>query len=121
MTDDSAFKRQVRDRMTAHGEKYTEARRRVIADAAIRDAVQRSMRGVEQAVGLMAVEVDFADDLVHVTVRAARPEVAWGLHRSREAEGVWRASAVARLHDELVELAGQRVRLDIRSQPARLR
>ena len=34
MTDDSAFKRQVRARMAETGEKYTEARRIVIEDAA---------------------------------------------------------------------------------------
>jgi hypothetical protein len=43
VTDDSAFKRQVRARMAETGEKYTEARRIVIEDAAIRDMLHRYM------------------------------------------------------------------------------
>ena len=46
MTDDSAFKRQVRARMAETGEKYTVARRMVMAaaqDGAIRGAVQESL------------------------------------------------------------------------------
>jgi len=113
VTDDSAFKRQVRARMAETGEKYTVARRMVMAatqDGAIRGAVQESL---ERAIGLSAVEIDLAADRVHVTIRAARPGVAWGLPRPVEAEGVWRDSAAEQLRTELEELTGRRVRLDI--------
>jgi hypothetical protein len=120
VTDDSAFKRQVRARMAATGEKYTEARRMVIADAAIRGAVQRS---IERAVGLSAVEADLAADRVHVTIRATRPGLAWGLtpataNEGAANEGVWRESPAEQLRGELEELTGLRVRLDILQEPA---
>ncbi len=195
MTDDSAFKKQVRARIAETGEKYTVARRMVIAgrdpgqppvvlrvylnphvdleltaeagrayaaadeqgrremagrlladqielagseearvaagskivtdqvlraeaqaaeDAAIRGAVQRS---IERAVGLSAVEADLAADRVHVTIRAARPDVAWGFLRAAETEGVWRELAADQLRGELEELTGRRVRLDILQVP----
>jgi ribosomal protein S3 len=113
VTDDSAFKQQVRARMAETGEKYTVARRMVIAEAAIRDAVRRS---IEPAAAVSAVEVDVAADPVRVTIRAARPGVAWGLRRPPETEGVWRESAAEQLHRELRELTGRRVRLDIREE-----
>ena len=56
--------------MAETGEKYTVARRTVIAatqDGAIRGAVQDSL---ERAIGLSAVEIDLAADRVHVTIRA---------------------------------------------------
>jgi hypothetical protein len=195
VTDDSAFKRQVRARMAATGEKYTVARRMVIADhdpgqppvvvrvylnphvdleltaeagrayaaadeqgrreiagqllmdeieaarfeegrvaasskivtdqqlrteaeaaqdAAIRGAVRRSM---ERTVGLSAVEVDLTADRVHVTLRAARPGVAWGLQRAAETEGIWRETAAEQLRRELEELTRRQVRLDILQVP----
>jgi hypothetical protein len=195
VTDDSAFKRQVRARMAETGEKYTVARRMVIAghdqgqppvvlrvylnphvdldltaeagrayaaadergrremagrmlideieaagfqetqvaagsaivtnqqlrteaaaaeDAAIRGAVQRSL---ERAVGLSAVEVGLAPDRVHVTISAARPDVAWGFLRAAQTEGAWRELAADQLRGELEELTGRRVRLDIRQVP----
>jgi hypothetical protein len=79
-------------------------------DAAIRGAVQR---GIERAVGLSAVEVDFAADRVHVTIRAARPGVAWGFLRPAGTEGAWREPAAEELRGKLEELAGRQVRLDI--------
>src|SRR5690348_3000115 len=99
--------------MAETGEKYTVARRMVMAaaqDAAIRGAVQESL---EQAIGLSAVEVDLAVDRVHVTIRAARPDVVWGFLGPVEAEGVWRETGADRLRGELEELTGRRVRLDI--------
>ena len=99
--------------MAETGEKYTVARRMVMAatqDGAIRGAVQESL---ERAIGLSAVEIDLAADRVHVTIRAARPGVAWGLLRPVEAEGVWRDTAAEQLRTELEELTGRRVRLDI--------
>jgi hypothetical protein len=59
-------------------------------DAAIGDAAQR---GVDRAVGVSAVDVDRAADPVRVTIRAARPGVAWGFLRAAETEGVWRELA----------------------------
>jgi len=106
--------------MAETGEKYTVARRMVIAeaeaaeDAAIRGAVQRS---IERAVGLSAVEVDFAADRVHVTIRAARPGVAWGFLRPAGTEGAWREPEAEQLRRELEELIGSRVRLDILQVP----
>ena len=44
-------------------------------DAAIRYAAQRS---AARAVGVLAMQVDFAADRVHVTIHAARPGVARG-------------------------------------------
>lgn len=114
VTDDSAFKMQVRARMAETGEKYTVARRNVAQDAAIRGAVQRS---IERAVGLSAVEVDLAADRVHVTIRAARPDVAWGFVRPAAGEEVWRELAADRLRRELEELTSKRVRLDILQEP----
>ena len=99
--------------MAETGEKYTVARRMVIAAAqegAIRGAVQESL---ERLVGLSAVDVDLATDRVHVTIRAARPGLAWGLLRPVEAKGAWRDSAAEQLRAELEELTGRRVRLDI--------
>jgi ribosomal protein S3 len=124
VTEDSAFKRQVRARMAKTGEKYTLARRRVTEDAAIRDAVQRSIEqtdGVSAVeVGLSAVEVDFGPNHVRVTIRAARPHLVWGFHRPpRETEGIWRELKAERLRDELKELTGLPVRLDIFPVPDR--
>ena len=108
MTDDSAFKKQVRARMAETGEKYTEARRVVITeaaqDAAIRDAVRRA---VDRVVGVSAVEVDRAADRLRVSISAARPILLAG-PRGDEAD---------RLRDELEELTGRRVRLDLREVP----
>jgi hypothetical protein len=85
-----------------------------VADAAIRGAVRRSM---ERAVGLSAVETDLAADRVHVTIRAARPDVAWGFLPGTGTEGPWRESAADQLRGELEELTGRRVRLDILQAP----
>jgi ribosomal protein S3 len=104
VTDDSAFKRQVRARMAATGEKYTEARRMVLVDHAIRAAVQG---GIERAVGVSAVDVDLAGNPVRVTIRAARPILLAG-PRGAEAD---------RLRGEMEGLAGRRVRLDILETP----
>jgi len=90
--------------MAETGEKYTVARRMVMAAAqegAIRGAVQESL---ERLVGLSTVDVDLAADRVHVTIRAARPGLAWGLLRPAETEGVWRDTAAERLRGELEEL-----------------
>ena len=100
--------------MAETGEKYTVARRAVRTDAAIRDAVQRS---IARAVGLSAVEIDLGADPVHVTIRAARPDVAWGLLRPAQPGEVWREPAADQLREELEELTGKRVRLDIRQVP----
>jgi small subunit ribosomal protein S3 len=83
-------------------------------DAAIRGAVRRSM---ERTVGLSAVEVDLTADRVHVTIRAARPGVAWGLQRAAEIEGIWRETAAGQLRRELEELTRRQVRLDILQVP----
>lgn len=104
MTDDSAFKRQIRARMAETGEKYTVARRMVIEEAAIRGAIQR---GVERAVGVTAVDIDAAAEPIRVTIRAARPIVLAG-PRGAEAD---------RIRNEMEELTGRRVRLNILQVP----
>jgi small subunit ribosomal protein S3 len=104
VTDDSAFKKQVRARMAETGEKYTVARRMVMTDAAIRDAVRRA---AEPAAGVSAVDVYLAADPVRVSIRAIRPIVLAG-PRGAEAD---------RLRTEMEELTGRRVRLDIREVP----
>ena len=63
------------------------------------------------------MNVDFAADRVRVTIRAARPGVAWGFHRPAGAEGAWREPAAEQLRGELEELTGKRVRLDILEVP----
>jgi hypothetical protein len=86
VTDGSVFKKQVRARMAETGEKYTEARRMIIAereldqqrraeaeaaqDAAIRDAV---LRTIERSVGLSSVEVDRAPERVRVDIAPPGP------------------------------------------------
>jgi ribosomal protein S3 len=116
VTDDSAFKNQVRARMTETGEKYTVARRIVkdqqlraeaeaAEDTAIRGAVQRA---IERVVGLSAVDVGRTADRVQVSIRAARPILITG-PRGEDAD---------RLRGELEVLTGRRVRLDIREAPS---
>jgi hypothetical protein len=55
---------------------------------------------------------------VRITIRAARPDLAWGFHRPpRENEGIWRELKAERLRAELIELTGKQVRLDILPLP----
>jgi hypothetical protein len=115
VTDDSAFKKQVRARMGETGEKYTDARRVVIAEqlraeeeaaqqAAIRDAVQRA---IDRVVGVSAVEVSQTADRVKVSIRAARPTFLVG-PRGDEAD---------LLRGEIEELTGRQVQLSIWQVP----
>jgi hypothetical protein len=83
-------------------------------EAAIRGAVQRS---IERVVGLSAVEVDLAAEREHVTIRAVRPDVAWGFVRPVQTEGAWREVAADQLRRELEELTGRPVRLVILPVP----
>jgi ribosomal protein S3 len=69
VTDDSAFKRQVRARMAETGEKYTEARRIVIEDAAIRATLRRYM----ERAGISRIEIGRAGHHVRVELFTARP------------------------------------------------
>ena len=54
---------------------------------------------------------------MHVTIRAARPGVAWGFLRPAGNEGAWREPAAEQLRGELEEQTGRRVRLDILEVP----
>ena len=83
-------------------------------DAAIRYAAQRS---AARAVGVLAMQVDFAADRVHVTIHAARPGVAGGFLRPTATGGAWREPAAEQLRGELEELTGRLVRLDILEVP----
>ena len=97
MTDDSAFKRQVRARMAETGEKYTVARRIVTEDAAIRAMLHRDM----EPAGILRIEIERARDQVRVDIYSARPRILIG-HRGAEAD---------RIRANLAELAGTRVAL----------
>jgi small subunit ribosomal protein S3 len=97
VTDDSAFKRQVRARMTETGEKYTVASRIIIEDAAIRAMLHRDM----EPAGILRIEIERAQDQVRVGIYSTRPGVVIG-HRGTEAD---------RIRASLAELTGTRVAL----------
>jgi small subunit ribosomal protein S3 len=99
VTDDSAFKRQVRARMAETGEKYTAARRIVIQDAAIRAMLHREM----EPAGISRIEIERARDQVRVGIYSARPGIVIG-PRGAEAD---------RIRANLAELTGTRVALYI--------
>jgi hypothetical protein len=119
LTEEIEEARPTEGRVVTHSAIVTDQRLRAeaeaVADAAIRGAVQRS---IERVVGLSAVDTDLAADRVHVTIRAARPDVARGFLPATEAEGPWRESAAEQLRGELEELTGRRVRLDILQAPS---
>lgn len=99
MTDDSAFKKQVRARMAETGEKYTIARRIVIEDAAIRAMLHRDM----EAAGISRIEIERAKDHVRVHIYSSRPAIVIG-RRGEEAD---------RIRASLAEVTGTRVALNI--------
>lgn len=99
MTDDSAFKRQVRARMAETGEKYTEARRVVIEDAAIREVLHGRM----EPAGISRIEIERVRDQVRVDIWSARPGIVVG-RRGEEAD---------RIRAGLADLTGARVQLNI--------
>jgi small subunit ribosomal protein S3 len=99
VTDDSALKRQVRARMAETGEKYTEARRIVIEDAAIRQMLHRFM----EPAGISRIEIERARDQVRVDIWSARPGIVIG-RRGEEAD---------RIRASLAEFTGTRVQLNI--------
>jgi small subunit ribosomal protein S3 len=107
VTDESAFKSQVRARMAETGEKYTMARRIVIEDTAIRDALQRDF----EPAGVCRIEIERTADRVRIEVHSVRPSLVVG-RRGEEAD---------RIRGELAELTGKRISLAIweaRSNPA---
>jgi small subunit ribosomal protein S3 len=99
VTDDSAFKRQVRVRMAQTGEKYTVARRIVIEDAAIRAMLQRDL----EAAGIVRIEIERARDQVRVDIFSRRPGIVIG-PRGAEAD---------RIRASLAEFTGTRIALYI--------
>ena len=99
MTDDSAFKKQVRDRMAETGEKYTVARRILIEDASIRATLHRYM----EPAGISRIEIGRAGDRVRVEIFTARPGIVIG-PRGAEAD---------RIRADLAEITGTRVGLYI--------
>lgn len=99
MTDDSAFKRQVRARMAETGEKYTEARRLIIEDAAIREMLHQRM----EPAGISRIDIERAGDRVRVDIWSARPGIVIG-RRGEEAD---------RIRAGLSEITGTRVQLNI--------
>jgi small subunit ribosomal protein S3 len=72
----------------------------VIAEAAIRGAVQRA---VERAAGVSAVDIILNTDRVRVDIHTARPEIVIG-RRGTEAD---------RIRADLQELTGKQVQLNI--------
>jgi small subunit ribosomal protein S3 len=99
VTDDSAFKQQVRARMAETGEKYTVARRIVIEDAAIRAMLHHYM----EPAGISRIEIERIPDRVRVEIYSIRPAVVIG-RRGEEADLI-RAN--------LAEITGTRVTLNI--------
>ena len=99
MTDDSAFKREVRARMAETGEKYTEARRIVIEDAAIREMLHRYL----ELAGIARIEIERPRDRVRVDIWSARPGIVIGRH-GEEAD---------RIRASLADLTSTRVQLNI--------
>ena len=87
--------------MAETGEKYTEARRIVIEDAAIRETLHRYM----EPAGISRIEIERATarDRVRVDIWCARPGSVIGRH-GEEADQI-RAS--------LAELTGTRIQLNI--------
>lgn len=74
MTDESAFKKQVRVRMAEAGEKYTAARRIVIEDAAIRDVLQRDF----EPAAISRIDIERTADRLRVDVHCALPGLVVG-------------------------------------------
>lgn len=99
MTDESAFKRQVRARMAETGEKYTAARRIVVEDTAIRDTLQREF----EPVGDCRIEIERAADRVRIDLHSPQPGLVVGRH----------GEVADRIRDELAALTGKRVSLRI--------
>jgi small subunit ribosomal protein S3 len=97
VTDDSAFKRQVRARMAETGEKYTVARRIVTEDAAIRAMLHRDL----EPAGIVRIEIERSRDQVRVEVYSIRPGILIGPH-GEEAD---------RIRTSLAGLTGTRVGL----------
>jgi small subunit ribosomal protein S3 len=90
--------------MAETGEKYTQARREVIEqaarDTAIRDVIQQA---IDRVVGVSAVTIDWAEDRVRVCVHSARPILLIGRH-GEEAD---------RIRGELAEVTGRQVQLNL--------
>jgi KH domain len=126
VTDDSAFKKQVRVRMEQTGEKYTVARRMVAGhgpgqpplalrvflnphvDLELTDEAARAYAAADRTGGRVSAVAVFGDlDYVQIEIRVARPGVARG-HGGAEA---------GRLRAELEELTGKPVRLNIVQDP----
>jgi small subunit ribosomal protein S3 len=99
VTDDSAFKREVRAWIAETGEKYTVARRILLEDAAIRAMLHRDI----EPVGISRIEIERARDQVQVGIYTTRPGIVIG-HRGTEAD---------RIRANLAELTGTRVALYI--------
>jgi len=85
--------------MAETGEKYTEARRIVIEDAAIRALLNRDM----EAAGISRIEIERARATVRVGIYSTRPGIVIG-PRGAEAD---------RIRADLAELTGTRVALYI--------
>jgi small subunit ribosomal protein S3 len=99
VTDESAFKGQVRARMAETGEKYTVARRIVVEDTAIRGVVEREFGPA----GVSRIEIERFADRVRVDVHSVRPGLVVGR----------RGEVADRIREELAELTGKRVSLGI--------
>ena len=99
MTEESAFKRQVRARMAETGEKYTAARRIVVEDNAIRDLVRREFGPA----GVSRIEIERSAERVRVDVHSVRPGLVVGP----------RGELADRVREELAALTGRRVSLNI--------
>jgi KH domain len=93
VTDDSAFKREVRARMAEIGEKYTVARRILIEDAAIRAMLHRDI----EPAGISRIEIERARDQVRVHIFSTRPSIVIG-RRGAEADRISLCGQGSRRH-----------------------
>jgi hypothetical protein len=101
-------------RVAAEARVVTDQDRRAEEEAAEQAAIRGAVRrGIERAAGVSAVEVGRAGDEVRVSIRTAQPGVLIG---DRGAE----ADRIRHELQELQELTGKRVRLDILRVPGPL-
>ena len=110
MTDDSAFKKQVRARMAGSEEAGVAAGSEILTVQQLRieEIGELVRRRIGQAAGIASVSVGGDLDQVRVNIHAARPGVVTG-HGGAGAD---------RLRTELEELTGKPVLLNMLVKPA---
>ena len=123
VTEDRAFKQDIRRRMAATGEKYTEARRAVLSRAHAQDRARMEIREAERLghtyigcehmlLGILAQEDDLAANILAghgVTLEVARRRTAEVVgDRGRDSVG-WQHSPRATVVGKLAEVEAERL------------